>query len=569
MQRSSPLITDGVTPWPEDFARRYREAGYWVGRSLGSYVAAQVALRPDQEAIVDGDTRLSYRELWARSGAIARFLVGRCGLQPGERVLLQLLNCWEFVAVTLACLRVGVVPVMVLPAHRRHELVHVAGTAQARALIVSAQHRDTDLRALAQQVAAEVPSLRLVLVQGQAGAAPTGVPEYPLAQAFAPDAQLRDAAPFDEATLEPIGADVALMLLSGGTTGAPKLIVRSHDDYAYNVLRCNAVGGISERSVYMVVIPAAHNFPLGCPGWLGTLFAGGRVVMASPAPERALATIDAEAVTVTAVVPAAAQTWIEQQRRYGTMRGHSLQVLEVGGSRMPDELAPAVASVLGATLQQVFGMAEGLINMTRLDDPPEVIERTQGRPVSEADEIRVVDVAGNDLPDGEPGALLTRGPYTPRGYYRAPEKNRESFRDGGWYASGDIVVRRADGNLVVAGRDKDMILRGGENISAEEVESFAYQVDGVAIAAAVAMPDPVLQERVCLYVQAKPGRTVTLQAVLAAMRAQGVAAYKLPERLVVVDQIPTTKVGKIDKKALREDIRQRLADEAAAAATMR
>jgi len=212
-------------------------------------------------------------------------------------------------------------------------------------------------------------------------------------------------------------------------------------------------------------------------------------------------------------------------------------------------------------VQQVFGMAEGLINMTRLDDPDDIVLTTQGRPVSDADEIAVVDETGQPVADGTPGALLTRGPYTPRGYFRAPEHNTRAFTPDGWYASGDIVIRRPDGNLVVAGRDKDMINRGGEKISAEEIENFAYQVDGVEMAAAVAMPDPKLGERLCLYVTLAAGHRLTLDDIVAVMSNAGVARYKLPERLEILDPLPTTKVGKIDKKTLRDDIRDRLARE--------
>ncbi|MCW2617379.1 MAG: (2,3-dihydroxybenzoyl)adenylate synthase, partial [Modestobacter sp.] len=187
-----------------------------------------------------------------------------------------------------------------------------------------------------------------------------------------------------------------------------------------------------------------------------------------------------------------------------------------------------------------------------------VICTTQGRPMSAGDEVRVVDELDRDVPDGTPGALLTQGPYTPRGYYRAPEQNARAFTTDGWYRSGDIVRRRPDGNLVVEGRDKDMINRGGEKISAEEVENLTYQLPQVAAVAAVAMPDPEVGERVCLYVVPKPGTTLTLDEVRQSMAATGVATYKWPERLELVDELCTTKVGKIDKKALREDIAQRL-----------
>jgi 2,3-dihydroxybenzoate-AMP ligase len=268
---------------------------------------------------------------------------------------------------------------------------------------------------------------------------------------------------------------------------------------------------------------------------------------------RAFATIAAERVTHTAVVPAVAARWLE----YGAAAG--LRVLQVGGARLADELARKVEPVLGARLQQVFGMAEGLLNFTRLDDPDDVVCTTQGRPLSEADEVRLVDEFDNDVPDGEPGSLLTRGPYTPRGYYRAPEQNARAFTADGWYRSGDVCRRTPEGNLVVEGRDKDMINRGGEKISAEEVENLVYQLPVVSQVAAVAMPDPVLGERVCLYVVLRPDTTLTLDDVRAGMTRLGVARFKLPEHLVIVGELPSTKVGKIDKKALRQDIAERVA----------
>jgi 2,3-dihydroxybenzoate-AMP ligase len=233
-------------------------------------------------------------------------------------------------------------------------------------------------------------------------------------------------------------------------------------------------------------------------------------------------------------------------------------VLQVGGARLADELARRVKPVLGAALQQVFGMAEGLLNYTRLDDPDEVVCTTQGRPLSPADEVRLVDDLDQDVPPGEPGSLLTRGPYTPRGYYKAAEQNARAFTADGWYRSGDICRMTPDGNLVVEGRDKDMINRGGEKVSAEEVENLVYQLPAVSQVAAVAMPDPVLGERVCLYVVPRPGATVTLEEIRAAMEERGVARFKLPEHLVLVDELVSTKVGKIDKKALRADIAAKL-----------
>lgn len=546
--------SEGTVPWPADLAMEYRRKGYWEDRPLGAYVLDAADRLPDKTAVVDGDVRLSYAELADRMDAAAERLL-QLGLRADDRIMVQLPNGWQFTVLTLACFRAGIIPVMALPAHRKYELSFLAELSEARAIAVPDVIKDFDHQALAEELASAVPSLETILVSGAAKPA-----NIRLEEILAPGHDVAGARSRLDATA-PAPDSPALFLLSGGTTGLPKLITRTHNDYAYNVKATSVPTGVTENTVYLGTLPASHNFPLACPGILGVLFAGGLVVMLpSPEPSKAFATIEREKVTLSTAVPAVAQRWIEYQQETGSDQLASLEVLQVGGSRLPDEIARKVKPVLGATLQQVFGMAEGLINTTRLDDPEDVICTTQGRPVSAADEVRIVDEAGEDLPDGVPGSILTRGPYTPRGYYRAPEANARAFTPDGWYASGDIVERRPGGNLIVQGRDKDMINRGGEKISAEEIESLVYRIEDVTMAAAVAMPDPLLGERLCLYVTVKPGREVTLQQIQEMLRQTGVAAFKIPERLVVLDELPTTKVGKINKKDLRSDIAERLAD---------
>jgi 2,3-dihydroxybenzoate-AMP ligase len=549
-------IRDHTVPWPADVVEDYVARGYWLGVPLGTALRQVADGRPDAPALVDvaAGVRLTHGELADRADAAAGRLLD-LGMAPGERMVVQLGNGWEFVVLTLACLRAGIVPVMALPAHRRTELAYLARHAEATAVAVPDRIRDFDHQALAHALAHDVREATggpwHVLVAGD-DVAPGSVDLRALCGPGDPPA---DRARLD--ALAPGSRDVAVFLLSGGTTGLPKLIARTHDDYAYNARRSAETAGVDAGTVYLVGLPAGHNFPLACPGILGTLLAGGVVVtLPSPEPVRAFAAIRDEGVTHTAVVPAVAGRWLDHAAEHGAPA--PLRVLQVGGARLADELARRVAPVLGCRLQQVFGMAEGLLNYTRLDDPDDVICSTQGRPMSPADEVRLVDELDRDVPDGEPGSLLTRGPYTPRGYYRAAEQNARAFTDDGWYRSGDICRRTPGGNLVVEGRDKDMINRGGEKISAEEVENLAYQLPSVAQVAAVAMPDPQLGERVCLYVVPRPGATVTLEEIRDAMDAVGVARFKLPEHLVLVDELAATKVGKIDKKALRADIADRL-----------
>jgi len=553
-------ISDHTVPWPTADAARYVAAGYWAGVPLGTLLRQAADRAPDATAVADpaAGVRLSHSELANRADAAALRLLD-LGLAPGDRVVVQLPNGWEFTVLLLACLRAGIVPVMALPAHRRAELSYLAVHAEASAIAVPSRLRDFDHQALARELAAGVTAATggawQVLVAGDEVAGGS----VDLRALCAPGDDPADRARLD--ALAPDSRAVAVFLLSGGTTGLPKLIGRTHDDYAYNARASAQVAAIDGSARYLVTLPAGHNFPLACPGILGTLLAGGQVIMLpSPEPVRAFAAIADEGVTHTAVVPAVAGRWLEHAAADPAAAAllATLRVLQVGGARLADELARRVEPVLHARLQQVFGMAEGLLNYTRLDDPDEVVCGTQGRPLSPADEVRLVDELDRDVPDGVPGSLLTRGPYTPRGYYRAAEQNARSFTPDGWYRSGDICRRTLDGNLVVEGRDKDMINRGGEKVSAEEVENLVYRLPGVRQVAAVAMPDPELGERVCLYVVPAAGAEPALADIRDSMLAAGVARFKLPDHLVLVTDLPATKVGKIDKKALRADIARRL-----------
>src|SRR5690606_34932067 len=272
-----------------------------------------------------------------------------------------------------------------------------------------------DYRELAQTVREQAPSLRHVLVLGDPG----------------PFTDLSTIAREGDSLPEIDPSDIALMLVSGGTTGLPKLIARTHDDYVYNATASARICELTADDVYLATLPAAHNFPLACPGILGSVSVGASVAFVSdPSPENAFAAVERHGVTVTAVVPPLAQLYCAAVE-WEEADLSSLRLLQVGGARLADVNAREVTPALGCALQQVFGMAEGLLNYTRLDDPDELICTTQGRPMSPADELRIVDGEGRDVAPGEEGELLTRGPYTLRGYYRAPEHNARAFTPDG------------------------------------------------------------------------------------------------------------------------------------------
>jgi 2,3-dihydroxybenzoate-AMP ligase len=528
------MTLDGFTPWPEGLARRYRDRGWWRGDRLGELPRRWADRSGDAEALVDGHRRWTYRALATDVDRMAIMMLGT-GVAPDSHLLVQLPNIAEFVLLCFACYRIGVRPVLALPAHGRYELTHMVEVAGAKGF-VTVRNGSVVLDHWMTSGSFEEPS----------------VSDIALVDLDLQRSSTREIATLD--ALAPTPDQVALFLLSGGTTGLPKLIPRTHDDYTLNFRLSGDVCGFSPATKYLVVLPVAHNFPYGSPGLLGALEHGGSVVLCpSPNPAAALPLIEAERITHTGVVPAAAINWMERRAEIGADLA-SLEVLQVGGARLNPEAARRVRPELGCAVQQVFGMAEGLLNYTRLDEAEEWAIETQGRPMCPDDEIRIVDEAGNDLAADEPGELLTRGPYTLRGYFRAPEHNERSFTADGFYRSGDIVRRAAgSGNLVVEGRSKDFINRGGEKISAEEIENLVLAHPSVHNVAAIAVPDAVLGERVCaVLVLRSKVPAVDLDELRTFLQAFEIARFKLPERVELVDALPLTAVGKVDKKALRD-----------------
>ncbi|HEX7827759.1 MAG TPA: AMP-binding protein, partial [Mycobacterium sp.] len=458
------------------------------------------------------------------------------GIAPGERVLLQLPNSTRFAVTLFGLLRAGAIPVMCLPGHRHAEMTHFAAVSEAVAIVIADSASGFDYRPMAAQVASEHPSVRQVIVDGEAGQDFTSLSNVLAATSQPPVLTVDTASP-------------ALLLVSGGTTGAPKLIPRTHDDYWYNFTASAELCGLTADDVYLVALPAAHNFPLACPGLLGALSVGATTVFtADPSPEAAFATIAAHHVTATALVPALAKLWA-QACEWEPQRPTTLRLLQVGGAKLGADDARTVRAALTPGVQQVFGMAEGLLCYTRLGDPDDVVDRTQGWPLSVADELRVVDDAGDEVAAGEEGELLVRGPYTLNGYFRAERDNERSFSPDGFYRTGDKIRRFADGYVEVTGRVKDVIHRGGETVSALDLEAHLLTHPSIWSAAAVPLPDEYLGEKICATV-VFTGKPVTLTEVNAYLDERGVATHSRPDVLIAMPSLPTTAVGKIDKKAI-------------------
>lgn len=550
----------GCTPWPAEFARRYREAGLWEGLTLWGVLERAIERWPRKIALVQGSRRVTYAELGAAGTALAVQLLAQ-GLRPLDRAVLQLPNSIEFVVVFFALLRIGVIPVLALPAHRREEIDHFVAHSGAVAYLVADRVRDFDYRPMAAAIAAGRPTLRQVLVLGEPGPGQRSL-----------SALMKIAAPEDApgvlARHAPAPGEVAVMLLSGGTTGLPKLIPRTHDDYACNARQSAAAAGFGPETVFLAVLPLGHNYSLASPGILGAFCHGGRAVLAdSTAPEAIFALIERERVTVVSAAVPLLVNWLNAEAAARHDLG-SLKVMMNGGARLAPELRRRVEARFHCTYQESYGTGEGLLCMTRLDDDEEARFHSSGEPVCAADEIKVVDEAGRELPDGELGQLLCRGPYTVRGYYANPEATRAAFTDDGFYRMGD-AVRKVGRRISFEGRLKDLVNRGGEKISCEEVENHILAHPGVRAVCVVAMPDPVYGEKACAFVVPQPGAALGFDELSAFLRGRGIARFKFPERLEIVAEFPLSPAGKILRRELRRLIAEKLAAESRGAAAAR
>ena len=514
-------------------------------------LARSIDAAPDRIALVHGNRRLTYAQLGEAIDRLAGHLID-LGFRPLDRVVFQLPNSTEFVIAFFAFVRIGVIPVLALPAHRFEEISHFVAHAEAVGYVVPDCWRGHDYRPLAAQILHRSPSLRRVLVLGE-----PQPDQISLIDLLACERARNDGAQ-RSADFAPAADEVALMLLSGGTTGLPKMIPRTHNDYVYNCRQSSAISHFDAHTIFLAVLPMAHNYTLGSPGVLGTLALGGTAIIA---PDVTLETvsrlIETERVTVVSAAVPLIVNWLnaETSQHYDLT---SLRVLMNGGAKLAPELRRRVEQRFGCTFQESFGTGEGLLNMTRLDEPDEVRFTSSGWPVSPADEIRIINEQGNDVRDGDVGELICRGPYTVRGYYNSPDATRAAFTSDGFYRMGD-AVRRIGRNLYLEGRLKDIINRGGEKISCEEVENHILAHPKIENACVVAMPDETYGEKACAFVILADGATLNLEDIKRFLLARDIAKFKLPERLEIATEFPMSAAGKVLRRELRRIAAERVA----------
>ncbi|WP_063128481.1 (2,3-dihydroxybenzoyl)adenylate synthase [Nocardia fusca] len=552
--------SDALPQFSAERVAHYRRTGLWTGETLGEALRAAARTHADRTALVTIEGRLTYAELDELTECFAAGLLARTALRPADRVVFQLGNVAETVVAYYGCVKAGIVPVCTLPQHGEREIRHLAAHTGAKGHLVQADFRNRDLVGLGTALQGDNDALDTLIVIR--GAAPDAASTYG-------DILEAGRAPRARAHLAGINIDpneLVVLQLSGGTTGLPKVAPRRHEEYLYNSRVWAEALELTEESVLLHPLPIMHNAgtvaamqPVHLVGGTGVLAPG-----ADAGP--ILELIARERVTVMPVVPPAVAIRMLDHDDAQRTDLTSIRRFVIGGQRPSRELIARLERELGITALQMFGMAEGLFLFTPPDAPEQVRLATVGTTISSADEVRVLDIGIEDeVPDGTVGELACRGPYTIPGYYRAPEHNVSAFTSDGFYRTGDLVIRQVlDGRTYYAidGRIKDVINRGAEKIHADEVEELLVRHPGLSNAAVVAMPDPVLGERICAYVIVAEGEEQPdVTSIGEFLLDQGLAKFKLPERVEVVDEFPLTNVGKVSKKDLRADIEKKIEKE--------
>jgi 2,3-dihydroxybenzoate-AMP ligase len=549
-------MLEGVVPFPPEFARRYRERGYWQDKPLVQEFAAVFEKFHDRVALIDRERQFTYAEVDALSGNLALNL-HELGLRPLDRVVLQLPNVAEFVILYFALQKIGCIPIAALATHRYAEVSQFVAIAAATACVFPERQGDFSFSPMIGRVRREYSCLRFPIVLGAPAAG-----ELSLTELIERPARLGKSE-LDKIRLDP--SEPCIFQLSGGTTGVPKLIPRTHNDYAYNSKIAAQVCGVTSESVLLLVLPIAHNLPLACPGIQGFMFNGGRIVVStSTRPADMFALVKKHRVTHIKVVPALLIRMIHDPAvtRFDTS---SIRYIQSGGQRLQPETRQRTRRLIPSCfVQENFGMSEGLLMFAKIDDPEDVRMETVGFPVSPDDEVRLVDDDDQLVPFGEIGEMCARGPYTLRGYYNASDYNERAFTSDGFYRSGDLMRQHRSGAYLVEGRKKDLINRGGEKISAEEIENLILSHPAVQNVACIAMPDPQLGERMCACIIPRQGAAeLTLKELVSFLAASEIAKFKLPERLELMNDFPLSTFGKVSKKTLVEMVTSKLAAERA------
>ncbi|OPY79605.1 MAG: 2,3-dihydroxybenzoate-AMP ligase [Syntrophorhabdus sp. PtaU1.Bin058] len=546
---------EGFREYAKEDIEKYNKMRWWPGITWGDMFDKATDLYPNKIGLVDDAGSWTYSQLREKVDRLAISLM-RLGIKSRDWVLLQLPNWHEYIIAFYAIQKIGALTVLLIPRHNQSEINHLTKLTKPVAWIVPSQYGKINYQHIIDDVLEENPQLKHVIqVRTEKGCK------------FLTMEELIEKADLTKENLKALGKrrpdpdEVSHIMPTGGTTGLPKASVRTHNSYITNIEYHSKAWEITSNDTIMVVTPVGHSMAMHW-GIGAALFNYAKLVLLdSTQAENICEWIQKEKVTAIPSVPALITRILTMKdlERYDLT---SLKKICLGGAPSTPEMLRAAHTKLKCLVINAFGSSEGTNISTRPSDSIDIICNSVGRPVCPYDTIKVIDDSGNEVPQGQEGELVSKGPGVFTGYFKSPEENSQIFTMDGFFKTGDKARKDPFGNITITGRIKDIINRGGEKISSVEIENRLGAHPGIDESAVIGMPDQVLGERICAYVKPKTGEKLTLEKIVAFLKKNGASVQQLPERVEFVDELPMTKVGKVDKKALREDIKKRLGSSA-------
>ena len=545
------MFLEGCTPYIAEDAEKYERLHWWTGLTFSDLVDKAADIYPWKEALVDQADRLTYSELRER---IERLAIGflELGIQSQDRVLLQLPNWNEFVYSYFALQKIGAIPVLVFARYRQHEINHICNLTDARAWIAPEKYQKTDYLPIIDDVLQSNPQTRhVILVRGQKHE------RYLNLESIMGNAERTGENLGRLSARKPDHRQIAHMGLTGGTMGLPKAVPHIHSSYLCKVEYAARAWEQGNEDICLIAAPAAHDL-IFMSGVCGTIFTFGKLVMLDSTDTASICMkIQKEMVSAVVLVPTMASRLVD----FDDLKNYdlsSLKKMHCGGGASSAHLIRSIIDRLGCTYFNGYGGTEGMISVTRKHYDVDYIHQTVGRPACPYDIYKIVDDNERELPADTLGELVVKGPCIFTGYYRSPAENEKIFTKEGFFRTGDQAKINSFGDIVISGRFKEIIKRGGESISAVEIENLIIPHPKVRVVAVIGMPDADMGEKVCAYVQPVAGADLNFDQIIDYLKSKQASVLQFPERIEFVKSIPLTKAGKLDKQALREDITKKI-----------
>jgi 2,3-dihydroxybenzoate-AMP ligase len=546
------MAIKGFTEYAKEDQEKYNRKRWWLGMTWGDMFDKATDLYPDKVGLVDDMGRWTYSELRDKVDRLAISLI-KLGIKPRDWVLLQFPNWHEYILAFFAMQKIGALTVLLISRHNQSEINHLCALTKPVAWILPSQYGKINYQPIIDDVLIENGQLKhIIQVRTERNGS-----RYPILDEMIEKAELTEENIRLLEERRPDPDEVSHIMPTGGTTGLPKASVRTHNSYITNVEYHSRAWEITSNDTLLVATPLGHSMAMHW-GIGAAFFNYARLVLLdSTQPEDICEWVQKEKVTAIPAVPALITRVVNMEglEKYDLS---SLKKISVGGAPSTPDLVRTVHDRLKCIFINGFGSSEGTNMSTRPDDSTDVICNSVGRPACPYDKIIIIDERGNEVPPGVEGELVSKGPGVFTGYFKSQEENSQIFTPDGFFKTGDKARKDQFGNITITGRIKDIINRGGEKISALDIENRMSEHPAIRDVAVVGMPDLVLGERICAYVILMPGARLSSDEIIAFLKDKGASVQQLPERMEFIEELPVTKVGKVDKKVLREDIKKRL-----------